>query len=1256
MNFPQPKLRVFHQGLILVGVPFLIELLLIGNLWTLVMRADKERTRENRNRQYSAMGTRLMALTYEAPYLLVLSMQDHSGKMLKAYEKDVEQIRKLELRAREIAKDDPLVEDAAHDLEESLDVILSITDSVAQAKAQGTAMGLFNELPRLQSKFNSSKHLAIERIGVMVRIGQHTTQQAERRIAKVRQLQSLILIFALILNVGVGIMLLLFFKKKIMQRLGIITNNTILLLENKPLAPPIGGDDEIAQLDSAFHSMDRQLKEASERERDLFNNASDVICILDSEHKFTKINPACQRIWSYSPEQLLGASLFDLVPDGEHDRLRQSLNLSRASGESSNFEMKLKKADNSVIETLWSSYWSASENSLFCVVHDITERKNIERVKQRFLSIISSDLKMPLASISRSIAKLLSPDTESSLSKMAMDKLAVAQKNVARLLGLVNDLLQVAEMEEGHLELQKEICSVEELLKRSVQDVEGVAQKQGIKIETQISAENCYCDSNRIIQVLVNLLSNAIKFSPPSGTVTIEATTVGDTLQINVIDRGRGVPESHREAIFEKFKQVEAADGKRKSGTGLGLPICKQIIEEHCGLIGVEGNQGEGSKFFFTLPLTEEACQKAKDKKLLRETALPDSVKGRGSQIASRSGSKSIAVASGAHLAPRQAAQPRSQLKLLHKGLVLVGIPIIFELAFAAALNYQLVQTDKFRQMELTQRKIASYTTRVLSQYMKVALLVTVTKSRENWDAFDMAYKEMFKTRQELKKLVAKDPVAAAHLERVEEYNRKFDEFYKKAVGELEGGYTPARHNTAFTSRSQMLPITAGVGRRLQRLMDDAEKREFNADEQAQQRSLQGSLLLVGLASNILVSILLAVYFSKDITSRLATLADNAERLAKDKPLNPEFGGVDEIANLDRVFHNTSNALLAARKKERAVFDNSQDLICAIDTDGKFVSANQAAGRLLGYEPKQLMERNILDITAEEDKEVTRDTLLSDYSSAPHKTLENRVLRQDGAQVYILWSSSRNPNQDKIFCVAHDISSRKEFEQLKQEFLAMVSHDLRTPLTSISGIAKLIIAGAFGAPGKNESPQLNEITVESDKLLELINDLLDIEKLEAGKMQLVLQDVTLQDVLEKSIDHSKPNSKIAVHAPENKIVINADRDRIIQAIGNVINHVVQRQDPSTPAVIDLNVSELESAIEINLVVSGAPLPDYLRESLFDRFKELPENSDQNSNGGSGLALPIAKRIVEGHGGSIGVRVREDQSANIFWLRLPKPSA
>ncbi|MBX9687006.1 MAG: cell wall metabolism sensor histidine kinase WalK, partial [Candidatus Obscuribacterales bacterium] len=610
LKMPDLKLKVFHQGLIIVGVPFLIELIIIGNLWMLLIQSDKERSRENRYRQYTAMGARMMALTYDGPYMLFNYLQSGDRRLLKVYEKDIALVRHLKAESKKIASNDPIVEDASNEIAESLETFLSLTDQVA-ASSKGGAMGLLSELPNLQARFNNAKDLAIERLAVMIRIGQRSTQETERRIQHVRNLQAGILSFGLFANLGVAVLLLLFYKRKIMKRLGTISTNTLRISQAETLEKALAGHDEIAMLDKAFHSMDRQLKEASERERNLFNNASDVICVLDENYKFIKINPASRRLWHYEPEALLNRDIFYLLPDFETEKLKDALARCKSSHEASLIELTIKVGKEQTLETIWSAYWSETERSLFCVVHDISERKESERIKQEFLSMISSDLKRPLSRISEQVNTLLCLKA-GGLPAQAIEKLSVVQKNVSRLLLLVNDLLQISELESGKLELSKEDCSIEELIKRSILDVESLAEKQRIKIDYKVDANKCFVDPNRIMQVLVNLLSNAVKFSPEEGRIELSAGREGDYIEVKIKDQGRGVPASHRQTIFEKFKQVEAADGKRQAGTGLGLPICKQIIEEHGGTIGVESEEAKGSTFWFRVPVDESASMKIK--------------------------------------------------------------------------------------------------------------------------------------------------------------------------------------------------------------------------------------------------------------------------------------------------------------------------------------------------------------------------------------------------------------------------------------------------------------------------------------------------------------------------------------------------------------------------------------------------------------------------------------------------------------------
>ncbi|MGH9549840.1 MAG: sensor histidine kinase, partial [Terriglobales bacterium] len=165
--------------------------------------------------------------------------------------------------------------------------------------------------------------------------------------------------------------------------------------------------------------------------------------------------------------------------------------------------------------------------------------------------------------------------------------------------------LDVARIDSGHLQLNRSVIPVGTIIRRAVSAVQALADENEIDIESQITDLEIEADGDRIVQVLVNFLSNAIKFSSPGSKVFISVEQTVDQIIMRVTDNGRGIPESHLESIFDRFQQVEDSDRTDKGGTGLGLPICKSIIEQHDGTIGVVSEIGKGSTFWFSLPITK---------------------------------------------------------------------------------------------------------------------------------------------------------------------------------------------------------------------------------------------------------------------------------------------------------------------------------------------------------------------------------------------------------------------------------------------------------------------------------------------------------------------------------------------------------------------------------------------------------------------------------------------------------------------------
>ncbi len=236
------------------------------------------------------------------------------------------------------------------------------------------------------------------------------------------------------------------------------------------------------------------------------------------------------------------------------------------------------------------------------VFHEMADAlADASRRKAELMSMVSHDLRTPLTSMQGSMT-LLAAGIMGELTPKAMSEVSRAERNATRLINLINDLLDIEKLEAGQMDMVVKDIMLQPVFEESLESVQQFASSHSVKLDIEPTSLQVLADHNRLIQVLINLMSNAIKFSPEGETVRLLAKDAGNMVEVQVVDKGRGVPESHREAIFERFKQVEAADATEKKGTGLGLPICKLIVESHGGTIGVTSEAGNGSTFWFKIP------------------------------------------------------------------------------------------------------------------------------------------------------------------------------------------------------------------------------------------------------------------------------------------------------------------------------------------------------------------------------------------------------------------------------------------------------------------------------------------------------------------------------------------------------------------------------------------------------------------------------------------------------------------------------
>jgi signal transduction histidine kinase len=264
---------------------------------------------------------------------------------------------------------------------------------------------------------------------------------------------------------------------------------------------------------------------------------------------------------------------------------------------------------------------------------DITERYQLERMKAEFISIVSHELRTPLTSMQAGLS-LLHNNIITPSSREGKITLDIVTSGVNRLVRLVNDILDLERLESGKINLEIKHFDVIILMDTAIAQMQDLANEGGIIFKSYFQPCEINADPDRLLQVLINLISNAIKFSVRGSIIEISCDTELSSnnrqiepvnsnsseekaefqsendrqyLLFKIKDQGRGIPKENLETIFERFQQVDSSDAREKGGTGLGLAICRSIVQQHGGRIWVESCLGEGSTFYFTIPIDYEA-------------------------------------------------------------------------------------------------------------------------------------------------------------------------------------------------------------------------------------------------------------------------------------------------------------------------------------------------------------------------------------------------------------------------------------------------------------------------------------------------------------------------------------------------------------------------------------------------------------------------------------------------------------------------
>ncbi len=384
------------------------------------------------------------------------------------------------------------------------------------------------------------------------------------------------------------------------------------------------GSDEFSELANSFNTMTAELnkwensnlaKIQSEKLRieTIIEQMQDAIVGVNEKQEILFFNKVAGQLMNLNQQEVIGVNAMELRKKNDllnrilQDTIEDKPMKIYADNKESYFQLERREirvpnyddnSDNATVQT------DKAAGQVY-VLKNITKFKELDEAKTNFIATVSHELKTPISSIKMSL-KLLDDDRVGAMNIEQKELVAHIKEDCGRLLKITSELLDLAQVETGNLQLNFVKSDPRKIARYAMDAVRFQANQKSIELEL-ISRNNLphiSVDVEKTAWVLVNFLSNALRYSAEKSKITVQVVERNDKIEFSVRDYGKGIEEQYQKRLFEKYFQVPT-DGNNKSGSGLGLAISKDFIEAENGNIWVESSIGEGSKFYFSLPVSE---------------------------------------------------------------------------------------------------------------------------------------------------------------------------------------------------------------------------------------------------------------------------------------------------------------------------------------------------------------------------------------------------------------------------------------------------------------------------------------------------------------------------------------------------------------------------------------------------------------------------------------------------------------------------
>ncbi|HEY9660154.1 MAG TPA: PAS domain S-box protein, partial [Allocoleopsis sp.] len=370
--------------------------------------------------------------------------------------------------------------------------------------------------------------------------------------------------------------------------------------------------------------------------------------------------------------------------------------------------------------------------------------------------------------------------------------------------------------------------------------------------------------------------------------------------------------------------------------------------------------------------------------------------------------------------------------------------------------------------------------------------------------------------------------------------------------------------------------------------------------------------------------------------------------------------GTDEVLIVVRDLterKQTEEALRQSEERFRRAFDDAAIGMALVTPEGQLLKVNRSLCEIIGYSEAELLTCTLHTLTHPEDLELDQDYVQQMLSGERRMyQVQKRYLHRQGHIVWVLLSVSliKQQNDRPLYFVTQiqDISDRYAVDRIKDEFISIVSHELRTPLTAIRGSLGILESGVFQGKPDNIQRMLQIALNNSERLVRLVNDILDLERLESGKVQMVMQSCAVDELMQQAVEAVQPiatQSEVRIVYTSIMASVWAAPDAIIQTLTNLLSNAIKFSSAGSLVWLTATVMQ-EDRILFSIQDQGRGIPPDKLETIFGRFQQV-DVSDSRQKGGTGLGLAICKSIVQQHQGHIWAESTLGHGST-FYFTLP----